>query len=144
MYEYEGLHDLIFIALYCVAAFAALVAAVYLLWRRGNAFMREKAPGGPERLGLALIALFVGFFALALRRYGRWLRDNFADLEHKEVWHSLTFAVGLCVVYEVYTSNGGELLREYLSQVITLAIIAFLLWRVETLQELPGEEEEME
>ena len=44
MYEYEGLQDMIFIALYCVAAFAALVAAVYLLWRRGNAFMQEKGP----------------------------------------------------------------------------------------------------
>ena len=52
---------------------------------------------------------------------------------------SLVFAVGLFVVYEVYTSNGGELLREYLSQVVTLVIIAFLLWRVETLQELRDE-----
>ena len=24
----------------------------------------------------------------ALRQYGRWLRDNYADLEHKEVWQS--------------------------------------------------------
>ena len=246
MYEYEGLQDVIFIALYCVAAFAALVAAVYLLWRRGNAFMQEKSRGGPERLAvrssrrlrrwtaalmlaivgshvwwyvfgqvwltddqlvrnivdivlddvtlipltmamllsmlqdrhrrlwpwlagqtvvaaaavagiagrsecwgyevtyyaeLALIAVFIGYYALALRHYGRWLLDNFADLEHKEVWQSLAFAVALFVVYEVYTSNGGELLREYLAQVITLVIIAFLLWRVETLQALPSEEE---
>lgn len=258
MYEYEGLQDVVFIALYCVAAFAALVAAVYLLWRRGNAFMQEKGPesantietpSGPLRLDfgvrsslrlrrwtaalmlaivgshvwwyvfgqvwltddrlvrnivnilldnvtlipltmavllamlqdrrrplwpwlvaevaavvltavmgiarrdefwgydvlgycqLALIAGFIVYYALALRRYGRWLNDNYADLEHKEVWQSLTFAVGLFVVYEVYTSNGGALLREYLSQVITLAIIAFLVWRVETLEELVSEEE---
>lgn len=44
MYEYQGLQDVIFIALYCVAAFAALMAGVYLLWRRGNAFMQEKGP----------------------------------------------------------------------------------------------------
>ena len=253
MYEYEGLHDVIFIALYCVAAFAALVAAVYLLCRRGNAFMQEKGPesvktietpSGPVRLDfgvrsslrlrrwtaalmlaivgshvwwyalgqvwltddrlvrnivaialdhmtlvpltmavllamvqdrrrplwpwfvaevsavvvtavmgiatrdefwgydvlgycqLVLIAGFIVYYALALRHYGRWLRDNYADLEHKEVWQSLVFAVGLFVVYEVYTSNGGELLREYLSQVVTLVIIAFLVWRVETLEEL--------
>ena len=30
MYEYEGLQDVIFIALYCVAAFAALLTCVYL------------------------------------------------------------------------------------------------------------------
>lgn len=83
--------------------------------------------------------VFMIMMVLAVRQYGRWLRDNYADLEHKEVWQSLTFAVGLFVVYEVYTSNGGELLREYLSQIVTLVIIAFLLWRVETLQELKDE-----
>ena len=57
------------------------------------------------------------------------------------MWQSLAFALGLFVVYEVYTSNGGELMREYLSQVITLIIVAFLVWRVETLQRLPSEEE---
>ena len=248
-----------FVALYCVAAFAALVAAVYLLCRRGNAFMQEEGTDstktietptkglvhvgydlrlrsslrlrrwtaalmvaivashvwwyilgqiwltddrlvrnivaialdhmtlvpltmavllamlqdrrrplwpwlvaevsavvvtavmgiagrdefwGYDVLGycqLALIAGFIIYYALALRYYGRWLRDNYANLEHKEVWQSLVFAVGLFVVYEVYTSNGGELLREYLSQVVTLVIIAFLLWRVETLQELKDE-----
>lgn len=91
------------------------------------------------QLGTALV--FIVYYALALRRYGRWLCDNYSSLEHKEVWQSLAFALGLFVVYEVYTSNGGELLREYLSQVLTLAIVAFLLWRVETLQELPSEEE---
>jgi hypothetical protein len=46
------------------------------------------------------------------------------------------FAVVLFAVYIVYTSNAGELMREYLSQVISIGIIAFLVWRVETLQEL--------
>ena len=72
----------------------------------------------------------------AVRQYGRWLRDNYADLEHKEVWQSLVFALALLAVYLVYTSNSGELMREYLSQVISIVIIAFLVWRVETLQEL--------
>ena len=48
----------------------------------------------------------------------------------------MVFAVVLLAVYMIYTSNAGELMREYLSQVITIVIIAFLLWRVETLQEL--------
>jgi len=90
---------------------------------------------------VAVMMVFVVYYAYALIQYGRWLRQNYADLEHKEVWQSLTFAVGLFVVYEVYTSNGGELLREYLSQVVTLVIIAFLVWRVETLEELEGSEE---
>jgi len=93
----------------------------------------------PHLWQLGTVVVFIIYYALALRHYGRWLRDNYADLEHKEVWQSLAFALGLFVVYEVYTSNGGELVREYLSQVITLIIVAFLVWRVETLQELRDE-----
>ena len=29
----------------------------------------------------------------AVRRYGRWLRDNYVDLEHKEVWQTSSSAV---------------------------------------------------
>ena len=85
---------------------------------------------------LAVITVFVVYYIFELRQYGRWLRDNFADLEHKEVWQSLLFAIVLFVVYEIYTTNAGELFKEYLAQVLTVAIIAFLIWRVETLQRL--------
>ena len=88
---------------------------------------------------MGVIAVFVVYYIIALRQYGRWLLDNYADLEHKEVWQSMVFIIVLLAVYMVYTSNAGELVREYLSQIITLVIIAFLLWRVETLQELDNE-----
>ena len=253
MFDYRGLQDVYFIAFYWMVAFLALLAAVYLLFRRRNVFMSEKgaenmvtieSPSGPVRLDLrirsslrlrrwtaalmaaivgshvwwyalgqiwltddrlvrniiaialdhvtlvpltmavllamlqdrhrplwpwlvaevsavvvtavmgiagrdefwgydmlgycqlALIAGFIIYYALALRHYGRWLHDNYADLEHKEVLQSLLFAVILFVVYAVYTSNMGEMAREYLSQVISIVIIGFLVWRVETLQEL--------
>ena len=90
----------------------------------------------PHYWQLGTIAVFVVYYVFALRQYGRWLRDNYADLEHKEVWQSLAFAVVLFVIYAVYTSNMGEMAREYLSQAISIVIIAFLVWRVETLQEL--------
>ena len=32
---------------------------------------------------------FTIYMVREVRRYGRWLRDNYADLEHKEVWQSL-------------------------------------------------------
>lgn len=85
---------------------------------------------------LAVITVFVVYYIYSLRQYGRWLRDNFADLEHKEVWQSLLFAIVLFVVYEIYTTNAGELYKEYMAQVFTVAIIVFLIWRVETLQRL--------
>ena len=88
---------------------------------------------------LGVIAVFVVYYIISLRQYERWLLDNYADLEHKEVWQSMVFIIVLLAVYMVYTSNAGELVREYLSQIITLVIIAFLLWRVETLQKLDNE-----
>lgn len=238
MYDYRGLQDVIFIVLYCMAAFFALLATVYLLWRRGNAFadnlrssrvlrrwtaalmativgshvwwyvfgtwwladdwlvrtitvimfdqatlvplvmavllamlqdrrrplwpwllaqvpvvvfgvigivQRDWFYGNtlPHYYQLAVVIVFITYYIYALRKYGRWLLDNYADLDHKEVWQSLLFALGLLVVYELYTTNAGELAKEYLSQVITLIIIDFLVWRVETLQELDTEENKM-
>lgn len=93
---------------------------------------------------MAVVIIFVVYYTHALRRYGRWLHENFADLEHKEVWQSLLFVVILFVVYEVYSTNPGEMVREYMAQLNTMIIIAFLLWRVETLQELVVKENEEE
>ena len=234
MYDYQGLQDVFFIMLYGMAGFFAMLACVYLLLRRGNAFAEDvrsscvlrrwtavfmaaivashvwwyvlgtyfltddrlvrnippimldhvtlvpltmavllamlqdrRRPLWPwllaqapvvlaAALGIAarsefwgyqvvhywqlgVIAVFVVYYIIALRQYERWLLDNYADLEHKEVWQSMVFIIVLLAVYMVYTSNAGELVREYLSQIITLVIIAFLLWRVETLQELDNE-----
>ena len=249
MFDYRGLHDGFFIALYIAVAILAMAACLYLLFRRRNVFMHEDDPQAePSRYGhairsslrlrrwtaalmatmaashvwwyaigqwwladdwlvrtilvimldhatlvpltmgvllamlqdcrrplwpwlvvqlpvvifavagmgercqlygyelphywqLAVIVVFVVYYIFALRQYGRWLLDNFADLERKEVWQSLAFAVVLFAVYMVYTSNAGEMMREYLSQVISIVIIAFFVWRVETLQELTESEE---
>ena len=91
---------------------------------------------------VAVMVVFVAYYIHALIRYGRWLRDNYADLEHKEVWQSLLFVVVLFLVYEVYFTNPGVMSREYLAQFNTIAIIAFLLWRVESLQQLDVKEED--
>ena len=234
MYDYQGLQDVFFIMLYGMAGFFAMLACVYLLLRRGNAFAEDVRSScvlrrwtavfmaaivashvwwyvlgtffltddrlvrnittimldhvtlvpltmavllamlqdrrrplwpwllaqAPEVLAAALgiagrsefwgyqvvhywqlgvIAVFVVYYIIALRQYERWLLDHYADLEHKEVWQSMVFIIVLLAVYMVYISNAGELVREYLSQIITLVIIVFLLWRVETLQELDNE-----
>jgi AraC-like DNA-binding protein len=88
------------------------------------------------------MTIFLVYYIYALIQYGRWLHENYADLEHKEVWQSLLFVASLFVVYEFYFTNPGEMAREYLAQVETLVIIIFLLWRVETLQELDAKEVE--
>jgi len=92
-------------------------------------------------------ALFMVYMFFAVRRYGRWLRDNYADLENKEVWQSLlilgVFAL-LSIVY-IFASEQSAVLA-YLLEFICLIIMGLLLWRVETLQSLsesaPAEAEE--
>ncbi|MCR4810410.1 MAG: AraC family transcriptional regulator [Prevotella sp.] len=83
-------------------------------------------------VGVAFIIIYVR----ALREYGRWLHENFADLERKELWQSMLLLAFILFTYIAYTSNQGGLLMEYLAQVNTVVIIFFILWRVETLQTL--------
>ena len=231
MYEYQGLQDVLFMALYIGAATFALMACLYLLLRRGNAFLGEEIKssrvlrrwtagllaavaashvwwyviGGywlaDDRLVRNIIAitldyitfvplmmcvlvrmlqdrrrplwpliplfapitvialvcivtrtdiymsvveyymaflaiLFIIYYVRAMMQYSRWLRDNYADLECKEVWQSLLLLAFILFVHTAYGNNEGTLFMEYLAQVNTIAIIAFLVWRVETLQEL--------
>lgn len=91
---------------------------------------------------ITVISLFILYYIRALLQYGRWLRENYADLDHKEVWQSLLFIVILFIIYEIYSTNPGVMSREYLAQFNTIIIVCFLLWRVETLQQLEVMEEE--
>ena len=235
MYEYQGLGDAFFLMLYGTAAGLALVAALYLLFGRGNAVAGDEVvpstelkrwtaafmaavfgshawwavlgtvvltddrlvrnimaitldrltfvplmmcvlvrmlqdrhrplwPIIPVFAPIAIIAavciavrsnvfewvieyysaflafIFLIYYVRAVRQYDRWLLDNYADLERKEVWQSLLLLAFILFVHIAYSTNEGSLFMEYLAQVNTLIIIAFLLWRVETLQELKGGE----
>ena len=72
----------------------------------------------------------------ANRQYGRWLRDNYADLEHKEVWQGFVVLAIYLLVYAVYLLDVGEQIYEYAMEVIVIVLICYLLWRVETLSDL--------
>ena len=87
---------------------------------------------------LLLVAVgVVVYMVRAVRQYGRWLRDNYADLEHKEVWQ--TFVVLAVIVlmlgYYVVGYDGG-MFYEYVIQVCCIVLVGHLLWRVETLSDL--------
>ena len=86
-----------------------------------------------------LLLLSVGiviYMVRATRQYGRWLRDNYADLEHKEVWQSFVILafILLVIVFYAFVSEGP--LFQYAIQVIGIILVVYLLWRVETLSEL--------
>ena len=71
-----------------------------------------------------------------VRRYGCWLRDNYADLEHKEIWQSFVVLVVLLLGFGIYAFEIGGLTNKYIVQVNNIILICYLLWRVETLSYL--------
>lgn len=82
-------------------------------------------------------ACFIIYYVRALWQYNRWLHDNFADLQHKEVWQSLVFIACILLVYSLYTVLFfAGMTSEFLAQISTFIIVGFILWRVETLQTL--------
>ncbi len=76
------------------------------------------------------------YFVYHVRQYSYWLRDNYADLEHKEVWKSLLVLAIFILFLAIYDSNVSHIAYAYWVQVNDLILIALLLWRVETLQQL--------
>ena len=103
------------------------------------------------RHDLALVSWVQGYFMLMtvvmfiymsfeVRQYSLWLRDNYADLEHKEVWQSfMVLAICLLVLsFYIYSSSG--MTYEYVVQVFDYLFVVILLWRVETLQTLQTQE----
>ena len=84
----------------------------------------------------ALLTAYFFYMLFALRQYRRWLIDNYADLEHKEVWLSLVVIVILLLILAIYSvSNYGIFIQTFI-QFSEIFILAFIFWRVETLQTL--------
>ena len=83
-------------------------------------------------LGIGLIIYMVR----EVRQYGRWLRDNYADLEHKEVWQSFLVLTIIIFVFGIYASGVGGMAYEYTVQTLDIVLVCYLLWRVETLSNL--------
>ncbi len=85
---------------------------------------------------LLLSVCIVIYMVRATRQYGRWLRDNYADLEHKEVWQSFVVLVFILIVIVFYAFVSEGPAYQYAMQVIGIVLIGYLLWRVETLSDL--------
>ena len=85
---------------------------------------------------LLLSVCIVIYMVRATRQYGRWLRDNYADLEHKEVWQSFVLLTFTLLLFAFSAFVGETPLSQYAMQVICIVLISYLLWRVETLSDL--------
>ena len=89
---------------------------------------------------LPLTIGIISYMARALRQYGRWLRDNYADLEHKEIWHSFIVLVIILLAFTINELCDNAPVYEYVMLVVTATLICYLLWRVETLSDLTIQE----
>ena len=100
---------------------ALLVSPSYRLLQAATAYV------------LLLYALFTLYVAVAVRQYGRWLRDNYADLERKEVWQSHVLTVVFLLLFIFYALVDSSVTLFFVLHIIELVFFVFLLWRVETL-----------
>ena len=85
--------------------------------------------------GLILVVAFIIYMVVAVRQYGRWLRDNYADLEHKEVWLSLTLLIGLILLLMSFEYTDNYVMGT-IAHLTGFPLAGLLLWRVETLKDL--------
>ena len=85
--------------------------------------------------GLVLTVAFIIYMVVAVRQYGRWLRDNYADLEHKEVWLSLSLLIGLMLLLMSFEYTDNYVMST-IAHLTGFPLAGLLLWRVETLKDL--------
>jgi len=89
-----------------------------------------------------VLVLYIFFLALHyVRQYQRWLRENYADLEHKEVLTSVAILIAFMITisgYYFFVVNSPD---NILIELIDIILIIFLLWRVESIQTLEEPEE---
>ena len=84
---------------------------------------------------MLLSIAFAVYMVLAIRRYDRWLNDNYADLEHKRVWLNQVVAF-LCILVFVLYEVAEDIDLSICLHLASLVLIFLLLWRVETLPQL--------
>ena len=85
---------------------------------------------------IVLYVLFFIYLVFAIRRYGRWLNDNYSDLEDKKVWLSQAVSLAYVLMFILYVLATDINLIVFLLHIVELVFFVLLLWRVETLPQL--------
>ncbi len=75
---------------------------------------------------------------VAIRQYGRWLNDNYADLENKRVWLSMVISLVSMLLFVLYVL-AVDMVFIWIIHIIELVLVGLLVWRVETLPTLEGQ-----
>lgn len=82
---------------------------------------------------LLVYVIFSVYMVFAVRRYGRWLNDNYADLENKKVWLSQVISLACLFLLIIYALVDTDMILFYVLHLVEIILFALLLWRVETL-----------
>ena len=85
---------------------------------------------------LILAIVLIIYMVCVMREYGRWLRDNYADLEHKELWQGFVILTIILLIFVIYAFESESPIIKYITQVNDVILTVYLLWRVETLSDL--------
>ncbi len=120
--------------LWPVAVFVALAMTMLVL----NYSLGSQVAWLTIPLSVIMFLYVVVALLVAVRQYGRWLRDNYADLEHKEVWQTYLVASAFLPTIFFYSFREGNITYNILLEFVDIFLIIILLWRVETLQCLEG------
>ena len=122
------------------AMFAPFVVGLTVCWVSRNYAVLPVLYAYYLLLGISIIIYMVR----ATRQYGRWLRDNYADLEHKEVWQSFVVLAVILIVFGLYVFDSQVPAIRYVTQTNGILLVCYLLWRVETLSDLSVSVQESE
>ena len=106
-----------------------LIAGAFMIFHID--WIQQIAAGYLLLLGL----VFTGYMVFAIRQYGRWLNDNYADLENKKVWLSQAVSLVCMLLFMLYVL-ATNMVFIWLVHIIELVIVVLLLWRVESLPQL--------
>ena len=86
---------------------------------------------------LLFFVIFTVYMVFAVRKYGRWLNDNYADLDNKKVWLSQMVSLVTLFVFILYsTVEIDYTIIMFILHVMELLLYVLLLWRIETLPQL--------
>ncbi|MBO5632966.1 MAG: hypothetical protein J5965_28240, partial [Aeriscardovia sp.] len=75
---------------------------------------------------MLLSVAFAVYMVFAIRRYDRWLNDNYADLEHKRVWLSQVVAF-LCMLVFVLYEVSEDMVLIFCLHIVDLVLVFLLL-----------------
>ena len=76
---------------------------------------------------LLLYVIFTVYMVFAVKRYGRWLNDNYADLENKKVWLSQVVSLVCLLLFILYALVDTDSILIYILHLIELVLFVLLL-----------------